>query len=87
MDDPADPPIGDPPVWQRDEIESPCQNVCVIHPATRLCLGCHRTGDEISRWSRMSASERRRIMDELPGRDPGPKSRSGGRSSRLKRRL
>lgn len=75
-----------PPVWQRAEIESPCQNICVIHPATRLCLGCSRTGDEIARWSSMTAEERRRIMGELPERDPGPTGRSGGRSARIKRR-
>lgn len=87
MDDPIDLPKSAPPVWQRGEIKSPCQNICVIHPATRLCVGCHRTGEEITRWSAMSPQERRRIMDELPGRDPGPKTRSGGRSARLKRRF
>ena len=78
--------MSDLPVWKRDEIESPCVEVCVIHPATRLCLGCRRTGDEIARWSSMVPEERRRIMDELPDRDPGPKGRSGGRSARIKRR-
>ena len=76
----------EPPVWKRAEIESPCKDICVIHPATRLCLGCSRTGDEITRWSTMQPEERRRIMDELPGRDPGPKGRTGGRSARIKRR-
>ncbi|MEM9063375.1 MAG: DUF1289 domain-containing protein [Pseudomonadota bacterium] len=75
-----------PPVWQRAEIASPCVNICMIHPETKLCLGCARTGDEIARWSTMSAEERRAIMDDLPQRDPGPKARSGGRRSRMKRR-
>lgn len=76
----------EPPVWRRAEIESPCQNICVIHPETRLCLGCARTGDEIARWSGMAPEERRRIMDELPTRNPGPRNRSGGRSARIKRK-
>ena len=55
-------------VWKRDEIESPCVKICVIHPETRLCLGCHRSIDEISRWSRMTASERAKITADLPAR-------------------
>ena len=78
--------MSDLPVWKRDEVESPCIEICIINPATRLCLGCARTGDEIARWSAMAAEERRRIMDELPERDPGPKGRTGGRSARIKRR-
>ena len=78
--------MSDLPVWKRDEIESPCVEICIINPATRLCLGCSRTGDEIARWSSMTAQDRRQIMDELPNRDPGPKGRSGGRSARIKRR-
>ncbi|GIX12905.1 MAG: hypothetical protein KatS3mg118_0864 [Paracoccaceae bacterium] len=55
-------------IWFRREIESPCVKVCVIHPQARICVGCHRTADEIAAWSRMTAEERRRIMAELPGR-------------------
>lgn len=76
----------EPPVWQRPEIESPCVNICMIHPETRLCLGCARTGDEIARWSSMTPEERSLIMAELPARDPGPRNRSGGRQARIKRR-
>ena len=78
--------MSDLPVWKRDEIESPCVEICVIHPTTRLCLGCARTGDEIARWSAMTPEERRQVMEELPDRDPGPKGRTGGRSARIKRR-
>lgn len=73
-------------VWHRDEIESPCVKVCVLHPETRLCIGCRRTGDEIARWSRMSADERRAIMAALATRDPAPGRRTGGRTARLKKR-
>lgn len=66
-------------VWQRDEIESPCVQVCVIHPQARICIGCHRTGEEIARWSRMSAEERRALMAELPGREGQLARRRGGR--------
>ncbi len=69
-------------IWQRDEVESPCVKICIIHPESRLCLGCRRSIDEISRWSRMSPEERREIAAALPGRDPGPTRRRGGASAR-----
>ncbi|MEM8693645.1 MAG: DUF1289 domain-containing protein [Pseudomonadota bacterium] len=71
--------------WQRDEIESPCVQICVVHPETRLCTGCARSIDEIGRWSRMTPEERSRIMAELPDREPAPKTRRGGRKARMAR--
>jgi uncharacterized protein len=49
-------------------IDSPCNRVCVMHPAARLCIGCGRTLDEIARWSELGAAERSRIMAQLPPR-------------------
>jgi predicted Fe-S protein YdhL (DUF1289 family) len=72
-------------VWRREEIESPCVQVCVVHPETRLCIGCARSIDEIGRWSRMSSQERRAVMAELPGRTAAPTGRRGGRSARQRR--
>ena len=72
------------PVWKRDEVESPCVQICVVHPAERICTGCYRTIDEITRWSKMSAEERREIMAELPDRAPRLARRRGGRAARLK---
>ncbi|MCV6598554.1 MAG: DUF1289 domain-containing protein [Mangrovicoccus sp.] len=72
-------------VWRRDEIASPCTKICVIHPETKLCTGCARSLDEIAGWGRMSQEDRARIIEELPGREPGPVTRRGGRAGRLKR--
>ncbi len=72
-------------VWKRDEVESPCVKVCVIHPETRLCTGCLRSIDEIAAWSRFSPEDRRAIMAELPARAPLLKQRRGGRAARLNR--
>ena len=70
-------------VWRRDEIESPCIKLCVIDPATRHCMGCHRTIDEIGAWSRLTPEDRRRVMDALPARAAAAKPvRKGGRSAR-----
>ncbi|MBF9050415.1 DUF1289 domain-containing protein [Roseobacter sp. HKCCD9010] len=70
-------------VWKRDEIESPCIKICVVHPETRLCTGCNRSIDEISQWSKLSAEVRAQIMAELPTRAPMLKQRRGGRAARL----
>ncbi|WP_415920168.1 DUF1289 domain-containing protein [Tateyamaria sp. SN6-1] len=74
-----------PPLWTRNEIESPCVQICVIHPETRLCTGCARSIDEIGGWSRMTPEARRQIMDDLPNREAAPKTRRGGRAARLAR--
>ena len=50
-------------IWKRNEVESPCVKLCVVHPETRLCTGCYRSIDEIGAWSRMTPEERRSIMN------------------------
>lgn len=42
--------------------ESPCINVCRMDAASGLCIGCRRTLDEISGWSRASEAERQAIL-------------------------
>jgi predicted Fe-S protein YdhL (DUF1289 family) len=74
-------------VWKRDEIESPCIKICVVHPEARICTGCLRSIDEIGAWSRMSPEDRARIMAELPARKGLIQQRRGGRAARLKRGL
>ena len=71
-------------VWKRDELESPCINVCVVHPAEGICTGCYRSIDEIARWSGMSARERAAIMQTLGERAPRLAKRRGGRAARRK---
>lgn len=70
-------------IWKRDEIESPCVKICVVHPEARLCVGCLRSIDEIAAWSRMTPEARRAVMAELPGRAPQLQRRRGGRMGRL----
>lgn len=43
---------------------SPCINVCVLD-ASKTCIGCHRTLDEIARWGRMSAAEQWAVVERL----------------------
>ena len=71
-------------VWKRNEIDSPCIQICVIHPTERICTGCYRSIDEIGAWSKFSDDERAEIMAALPDRAPRLKKRRGGRAARLK---
>ncbi|KUF09033.1 DUF1289 domain-containing protein [Pseudoponticoccus marisrubri] len=73
-------------IWKRDEIESPCIKVCVVHPEARICTGCLRSLDEIAGWSRMSPEARRAVMQDLPGRQDLLRQRRGGRAARLAKR-
>ncbi len=73
-------------VWKRDEVESPCVKICVVHPASRLCTGCLRSIDEIGRWSKMHPDERREIIAELPGRAKLITKRRGERAARMAQR-
>jgi hypothetical protein len=72
-------------VWKRDEIQSPCIKLCTIHPEERICVGCLRTIDEITAWSRLSHEARSALMAELPSRAPRLQKRRGGRVARLSR--
>ena len=71
-------------VWKREEIESPCIKVCVLHPEAGICLGCYRTRHEIAGWSRLSREDRRALMEQLPERKGLLTGRRGGRKARLK---
>ncbi len=69
-------------IWKRNEVESPCVKICVVHPEAKICVGCRRTVEEIARWSGMTSEERRAIMAQLPGRASLLAKRRGGRMGR-----
>ncbi len=75
----------DSEIWQREEVDSPCVKICVIHRKYDLCIGCFRSTDEIARWSVMTDDERTRVKSELAGREVRIKPvRRGGRKRRDK---
>jgi len=73
-------------IWTRDEIESPCIKICVVHPEARICTGCLRTIDEITQWSRMEPAARLEVMEALPARKAELQKRRGGRAGRVARK-
>ncbi len=64
----------DGPARPAGAIESPCINICQIDRATRLCIGCARTIDEIAAWGGMTPEARLRVMADLPSRPVSPLS-------------
>lgn len=69
-------------IWKRDEPDSPCVKICVVHPEAKICIGCHRTIEEISQWGRMEAAERAEVRAQLQGRAALLKGRRKGRRRR-----
>jgi uncharacterized protein len=55
---------------ERDDIRSPCVDVCQMNPFTGLCRGCFRTLDEIASWLDFSASEKLEVLKRLDERRP-----------------
>ena len=70
-------------IWVRQEIQSPCIKVCVIHPTERLCTHRLRRLYEKCNWSQMTAEDRNRVIGELPARSGRLKKRRGGRTARV----
>ncbi|MCE2521749.1 MAG: DUF1289 domain-containing protein [Rhodobacteraceae bacterium] len=71
--------------WRRDEPDSPCLSVCVIHPSAGICIGCHRTAEEVRMWASFDHEERLRLLGELPSRKRLLQKRRGGRRGRLQK--
>ena len=44
-----------------DRVRSPCVSVCALDE-NDVCIGCHRTRDEILHWTRMTDDERREVL-------------------------
>ncbi|MFM2391283.1 MAG: hypothetical protein RLZZ437_2838 [Pseudomonadota bacterium] len=72
----------DDEIWARDEVQSPCVKLCVVHPEARICIGCYRSIDEITVWSRLTHEARAELMAELPARAANLTKRRGGRAGR-----
>jgi predicted Fe-S protein YdhL (DUF1289 family) len=60
------------------EIETPCDKVCTLDPASGLCLGCGRSLSEIERWAAFNDAERSRVIKELPRRLEALRTRAAG---------
>ena len=50
------------------DYSSPCNRICTLDPGTDICMGCFRTLDEISQWTRFTDAERQAIREALAER-------------------
>lgn len=53
---------------RQDRVRSPCVSVCALDE-NDMCIGCHRTGDEILRWTSMTNDERRQVLQYVAQRE------------------
>lgn len=65
-----------------EEVPSPCRNLCELDGARQHCVGCGRTIQEVSRWSAMTAQERKAVLARLaqwrgPGRESSERELTG----------
>lgn len=50
-------------------MRSPCKGVCKIDTRRGTCVGCFRTLEEISRWTKMTHDEQKDIVRECEERE------------------
>jgi predicted Fe-S protein YdhL (DUF1289 family) len=54
-----------PAAGKTGDIESPCVRVCILDRVHRLCIGCYRSLDEISYWTRYSNAQRQQVLSQI----------------------
>ena len=47
---------------------SPCVSICALDE-NDICIGCLRSGDEVSRWGRMTAQEKTAVLRKVAERE------------------
>ncbi|PCJ35564.1 MAG: DUF1289 domain-containing protein [Cellvibrionales bacterium] len=48
-------------------VVSPCVAICVLD-TDDICIGCHRSGDEIRQWMLLDNTERRAVIKKAHNR-------------------
>jgi predicted Fe-S protein YdhL (DUF1289 family) len=54
---------------EEDFVASPCTKVCKIDQEKKWCMGCLRTVEEITVWSRSTALQKRSILVAVKQRE------------------
>ncbi|MGR0278580.1 DUF1289 domain-containing protein [Marinomonas dokdonensis] len=49
-------------------VKSPCVNLCSLNDED-ICIGCFRTGQEITRWGRLTQREKRDVLIKVRKRE------------------
>ena len=53
---------------REQRVKSPCVSICALDEQD-ICIGCHRTADEITFWSTMTDDERRQVLVRVAERE------------------
>ncbi len=51
-----------------ERVKSPCVSICALD-ANDVCIGCYRTGEEITHWGQMTPSQQRDVMMRVVERE------------------
>ncbi|WP_020406382.1 DUF1289 domain-containing protein [Hahella ganghwensis] len=51
-----------------EKVKSPCVSICALD-AEDICVGCHRSAEEISSWSALSEDEKRQVLAQVAKRE------------------
>lgn len=51
-----------------DEIISPCVSICALD-ADDICVGCYRSGEEITAWFDMSNEQKAQVLEKIKQRE------------------
>ncbi|ABC29025.1 predicted Fe-S protein [Hahella chejuensis KCTC 2396] len=49
-------------------VRSPCVSICALDDDD-ICIGCHRSVEEIAAWSRMSNEQRMDVLKKVADRE------------------
>ena len=52
----------------RDNVPSPCVSICALDE-NDVCVGCFRSGTEISQWGRLSNEQKRDVLKNVAKRE------------------
>ncbi|MGR6872737.1 DUF1289 domain-containing protein [Pseudomonas sp. HK3] len=49
-------------------VKSPCVAICALDE-NDMCIGCYRTGDEITNWGTMDNTEKAKVLENVSERE------------------
>lgn len=49
-------------------VASPCVYICALDD-NNICMGCYRSGEEITHWGRYSNAEKRAVLEKVGERE------------------
>lgn len=52
----------------KPQVKSPCVNICSLNEEN-VCIGCYRTGKEISLWGSMNKASQLAVMKKVRERE------------------